>query len=80
MNIFQPNTPNAMSVASATAKKSVDDAVAVAQIIELPASELDELISRVEQAKLAQLCLGAHDCDLLLNAVLTLSTMQEWSA
>ena len=66
-----------MSVASATAKKSADDAAAAAQIIELPASELDELISRVEQAKQAQLCLSAHDCDLLLNAVLTLATMQE---
>lgn len=66
-----------MSVACASAKKSTDDSAAVAQIIELPASELDELISRVEQAKQAQLCLSASDCDLLLNAVLTLATMQE---
>ena len=66
-----------MSVASTITEKSAEDSAAATQIIELPASELDELISRVEQAKQAQLCLSAHDCDLLLNAVLTLATMQE---
>lgn len=66
-----------MSVASATATKCTDDSAATARIIELPANELDQLISRVEQAKQAQLCLSAQDCDLLLSAVMTLATMQE---
>ena len=66
-----------MSSTSTDASKSTHDSAATAQIIELPVSELDELISRVEQAKQAQLCLSAEDCDLLLNAVLTLATMQE---
>ena len=65
-----------MSAASATSKYT-DDSDAATRIVELPVSELDELISRVEQAKKAQLCLSPEDCDLLLNAVLTLASMQE---
>jgi len=73
----KPTSPDAMSVASATASKSCADSAAPAPIVELPVSELDALIARVEQAKQAQLCLSANDCDLLLNAVLTLASMQE---
>ena len=66
-----------MSIASATASKTTADSAATAPIVELPVGELDALIARVEEAKQAQLCLSAEDCDLLLNAVLTLATMQE---
>ena len=57
-----------MSAASATSK-STDDSDATTRIV--------ELISRVEEAKKAQLCLSPEDCDLLVNAVLTLANMQE---
>jgi transposase len=65
-----------MSADSATSK-STDNRDVPASVVELPVSELDGLISRVEQAKKAQLTLSAEDCDLLLNAVLTLASMQE---
>lgn len=64
---------NTMSVTSTTATHSK----AATRIVELPVNELDALIARVEQAKKAQLTLSAEDCDLLLNAVLTLASMQE---
>lgn len=70
------SSSDTMSAASATSK-STDDSDAVTRIVELPLSELDELISRVEEAKKAQLCLSSEDCDLLVNAVLTLANMQE---
>lgn len=60
-----------MSATSTTATHSK----AATRIVELPV--MDELISRVEQAKKAQLTLSPEDCDLLLNAVLTLASMQE---
>lgn len=62
-----------MSDTSTTATQSK----AATRIVELPVNELDALISRVEQAKKAQLTLSPEDCDLLLNAVLTLASMQE---
>lgn len=39
--------------------------------------ELDALISRVSQAKAHELTLSAEDCELLLNALMTLASMQE---
>lgn len=63
--------------AASTTSTSTDASDSAARIVELPVNELDELISRVEQAKKAQLTLSPEDCDLLLNAVLTLASMQE---
>jgi hypothetical protein len=38
---------------------------------------LDALIKRVEAAQESELALSAKDCQLLLNALLTLASMQE---
>ena len=59
MTSDKPTSPDAMSVASATASKSSADSATKAPIVELPVSELDAQIARVEQAKQAQLCLSA---------------------
>lgn len=36
----------------------------------------DAMIAQAKEAKQTQLCLGAHDCHLLLNTALTLATLQ----
>ena len=44
---------------------------------ELTSEQLDALILRVTQAKEHQLALSAEDCELLLNALMTLASMQQ---
>jgi len=43
-------------------------------------AELDALIKRVEQAKEHQLTLSSEDCQLLIDTLLTLATLQEQMA
>lgn len=44
---------------------------------EISQDELDALITRVSEAKAHALTLSPEDCELLLNALMTLATMQE---
>jgi len=55
----------------------MSDKVDTPEISELSTEEIDALIGRVEEALKYDLALSSDDLRLLLNAVLTLASMQE---
>ena len=68
-------TPSVDAVEAPT--RSTEQTETTPGFVDLPESDLDGLIERIEQAREHNLALSGDDYALLLNAVLTLASMQE---